>query len=99
MARRCGPGRQLFRSSYPATKRLTPDYSINFFEPMSLLIAHMRYIGDDFEADMASIKDCPVTRRWWELTDGMQESLVPGATGSKDGRWWADCEEVFRMEG
>lgn len=75
------------------------DYSINYFEPLSLLIAHMRYIGDDFEADMASIKDCPVTRKWWQLTDGMQESFVPGATGSEAGPWWADCEEVFRMEG
>lgn len=59
----------------------------------------MRYIGDDFEADMASIKDSEPTRRWWALTDGMQESFLPGATGSEAGPWWADCEEVFRMEG
>ena len=37
-------------------------------------------------------------RRWWEMTDGMQESQVPGATGSKDGEWWTPFEEVFRLE-
>lgn len=35
-----------------------------------------------------------------QMTDGMQESYVPGATGSESGPgWWTNCEEVFRMEG
>jgi hypothetical protein len=35
-----------------------------------------------------------------QLTDGMQESFVPGATGSASGPgWWTPAEEVFRMEG
>jgi hypothetical protein len=35
-----------------------------------------------------------------QMTDGMQESYVPGATGSASGPgWWTNCEEVFRMEG
>lgn len=76
------------------------DYSIHFFEPANLLIAHMRYIGEDFKKDMESIKTSEMTRKWWAMTDGMQESFVPGATGSESGPgWWTDCEEVFRMEG
>lgn len=39
------------------------------------------------------------TRRWWVLTDGMQESLVEGAEGSGKGDWWLDLKEVFRFEG
>lgn len=40
------------------------------------------------------------TQKWWEMTDGMQESLVEGATssGGKTG-WWLDLKEVFRFEG
>jgi hypothetical protein len=35
-----------------------------------------------------------------QMTDGMQESYVPDATGSESGPgWWTNCEEVFRMEG
>jgi hypothetical protein len=35
-----------------------------------------------------------------QLTDGMQESFIPGAEGSASGPgWWSAAEEVFRMEG
>lgn len=35
-----------------------------------------------------------------KMTDGMQESLVEGATGSESGPgWWTETAEVFRMEG
>jgi hypothetical protein len=38
---------------------------------------------------MAKVAKDPETRRWWALTDGMQESFVEGATGSgKDIPWW-----------
>lgn len=38
------------------------------------------------------------------MTDGMQESLEVGATGSEDASkggtaWWTGTEEVFRLEG
>ncbi|KAK1920978.1 rhamnose mutarotase [Papiliotrema laurentii] len=78
------------------------DYSIHYFEPQHLLIAHMRYIGapEDYDSDMAKIGEDETTRKWWKMTDGMQESFVPGATGSESGPgWWTTAEEVFRMEG
>jgi L-rhamnose mutarotase len=60
----------------------------------------MRYIGSNYEQDMAEIGKSEATRKWWKMTDGMQESYVPGATGSESGPdWWTNCEEVFRMEG
>ena len=38
----------------------------------------MKGIGEDEE-----------TRRWWKLTDGMQESFVEGAEGSgREIPWW-----------
>ncbi|CAK9783441.1 unnamed protein product [Cutaneotrichosporon oleaginosum] len=76
------------------------DYSIYYFAPLSLLIATMRYVGTDYEADMESIKESETTRRWWKMTDGQQESFVEGAVGSESGPgWWAPTEEVFRFEG
>jgi len=46
------------------------DYSINYFEPHNLLIAHMRYVGEpeDFEADMAKIGEDESTRKWWKVS-------------------------------
>ena len=75
------------------------DYSIHYFSPLSILIAHMRYMGTDLKDDMEAVKLDETTRKWWELTDGMQESFIEGSTGSEDDKgWWMDAEEVFRME-
>ncbi len=66
------------------------DYSIHYYAPLHLLIANMKYTGTDYEADMNKVAEDPETQRWWAMTDGMQESLVEGATGSgKDIPWWA----------
>lgn len=63
------------------------------------LFASMKYDGKDFEADMEKMKANPEVQRWWQMTDGMQESLVEGSTGSMDPRgWWRELEEVFRCE-
>jgi len=76
------------------------DYSIHHYPPLQLLIAHFKYTGDDFEGDMKKVAKDPETQRWWELTDGMQESFVEHASGSgKDIPWWQELEEVFRFEG
>lgn len=56
----------------------------------------MKYVGDDYEADMAKMKANPKVREWWEMTDGMQESLVKGAGGSKEGPdWWKTLEGTW----
>lgn len=65
------------------------DYSIFYYPGLDLLIANMKYTGSDYAADMAKIAADPETQRWWAVTDGMQESFEPGATGSgKDVPWW-----------
>jgi len=71
------------------------DYSIFYYKPFELLIATMKYVGDDWDRDSKAIAEDAETRRWWALTDGMQESLVEGATGSgKDVPWWQDIPEI-----
>ncbi|TFY82678.1 hypothetical protein EWM64_g1334 [Hericium alpestre] len=65
------------------------DYSIHYYSPLHLLIANFKYVGNDFQKDMTEMANDEETRRWWKLTDGMQESFVEGATGSGgDIPWW-----------
>ncbi|KAF7978733.1 hypothetical protein HWV62_45033 [Athelia sp. TMB] len=75
------------------------DYSIHFYPPLNLLIANFKYTGENYESDMNAIGQDEETRRWWTITDGLQESFNDGAQGSGgDLPWWKDLEEVFRME-
>lgn len=63
------------------------------------LFASMKYVGDDWEGDMAKMQANEEVRRWWKMTDGMQVSLVDGSSGSTDAKGWRlELEEVFRNE-
>ncbi|KAI6803300.1 hypothetical protein KC363_g2548 [Hortaea werneckii] len=76
------------------------DYSIWFDDRSSTLFATMKWVGSDFDADMAKMAANPKVQEWWAMTDGMQESFVEGAKGSTDPKgWWKPLEEVFRFEG
>ncbi|TBU24826.1 rhamnose mutarotase [Dichomitus squalens] len=76
------------------------DYSIHYYPPLQLLVANFKYVGTDYDADMGGIAQDRDTRVWWKVTDRMQESFVPGATGSEGPvPWWQELEEVFRFEG
>lgn len=75
------------------------DYSIFLDERSMILYATMKYLGNDFDKDMAAMAANPEVQKWWAMTDDMQESLVEGSTGSMDPRgWWAPLEEVFRFQ-
>lgn len=63
--------------------------------PSGLLFATFTYVGYGFADDMERMRENPRVREWWKLTDGMQESLVEGATGSAEGAWWREVEAVF----
>ena len=75
------------------------DYSIYLDEKSMTLFASMKYTGADLDADMEKMRANPEVRKWWEMTDSMQETLVEGSRGSIDTKgWWMDLEEVFRVE-
>ncbi|KAK3049893.1 hypothetical protein LTR09_008813 [Extremus antarcticus] len=75
------------------------DYSIYLDEQSMTLFATMKYNGTDFDADMEKMRANPEVRRWWEMTDAMQETLVVGSQGSTDAKgWWRGLEEVFRCD-
>jgi L-rhamnose mutarotase len=67
--------------------------------PRPTLFASFKYVGNAFDEDMARMAANPKVQEWWRMTDGMQESPVEGAIGSKDGPgWWGQTEEVFYLE-
>ena len=61
------------------------------------MFAHFKYVGSDYDADMALMRANPKVREWWKMTDSLQESLIPGAKSSESGdpAWWKPLEEVF----
>ncbi|KAH8926584.1 DUF718 domain protein [Atractiella rhizophila] len=80
------------------------DYSIFFDASRSVLFASFKYVGTDWDADMAAMAANPKVQEWWSMTDGMQTSPVDGALGSYAASqgapsWWGQTEEVFRFDG
>ncbi|RMJ25725.1 DUF718 domain protein [Aspergillus sp. HF37] len=74
------------------------DYSI-FFDNDRTLFSTFKYVGTDLDGDMRRMHENPKVREWWAMTDGMQESLVPGAVSSEKGPgWWKPLDEVFYKE-
>lgn len=67
--------------------------------PRPTLFSSFKYSGSDWDKDMADMQANSVVQDWWKVTDGMQESLVPGAMGSARGPgWWLEGKEVFYAE-
>ncbi|KAI1452618.1 rhamnose mutarotase [Annulohypoxylon moriforme] len=76
------------------------DYSIYHDHGTGILFATFKYVGYDYKADMERMRANPKVREWWAMTDGFQESMVPGAKSSESGdpAWWKVLEEVFYLE-
>ncbi|KAI1212843.1 rhamnose mutarotase [Annulohypoxylon truncatum] len=76
------------------------DYSICHDPGTGILFATFKYVGYDYSGDMERMRGNPKVREWWAMTDGFQESLVPGAKSSESGNpaWWKELEEVFYLE-
>ena len=67
------------------------NYSI--FLAGDLLFAYYEYHGDDWEADLATIKADPETQRWWTFTDPCQEPWLDAEEGSR----WSDLPEIWHL--
>ncbi len=68
------------------------NYSIHVVD--GLLVSYYEYTGVDHEADQAAIAADETTRRWWQLTEPLQEQL----SGTPDGSWWKPARQVFFLE-
>ena len=70
------------------------NYSIFLREPENLLFGVWDYVGSDYEADMAALGACAVTKRWLALTDPCQQRLASALPGE----WWSMMESVFSLD-
>jgi L-rhamnose mutarotase len=93
--------RELHANAWPdvikAIKRANiQNYSIYVTEldGNKYLFSYLEYVGTDFEADMQSIADDPITQKWWKETDPCQKQLP----SRKPGANWTDMEMVFFCE-
>ena len=58
------------------------------------LFSYFEYVGDDFQADMATMAADPAAQKWWKMTNPCQQPLAD----HKPGEWWAPMEEVFHQD-
>lgn len=70
------------------------NYSIFLREPENLLFGYWEYVGNDFTADMKTLGEKDVTKRWLALTDPCQQKLPTAA----DGEWWSFLDSVFHLD-
>lgn len=70
------------------------NYSIFLREPENLLFGYWEYVGADFAADMKTLGEKDVTKRWLTLTDPCQQKLPTAA----DGEWWSFLDSVFHLD-
>lgn len=70
------------------------NYSIYLREPENLLFGHWEYTGGDFEADMKSLDNLAVSKKWLALTGPCQARL---ATARED-EWWSSMPEIYHLD-
>jgi L-rhamnose mutarotase len=85
---------RLHAAAWPAVLRAIRvanirNYSI--YRHDDRLFAYFEYVGDDFAGDMTRMAADPDVRKWWALTDAMQEPFPERPTGD----WWLTIPEVF----
>jgi L-rhamnose mutarotase len=72
------------------------NYSI--YHRSGLLFACFEYVGEDIAADMAIALANPKMQAWLELTDPCQQPFEGNSSGSLEGNWWLEMEELFHMD-
>jgi L-rhamnose mutarotase len=90
--------RALHANAWPAVVKAIAEAGIrnySIFLLDGLLFSYLEYVGDDYEADMATLARDEATQRWWKLTDPCQTPFESAA----DGQWWTPAVEVFHTDG
>jgi len=58
------------------------------------LFSYFEYVGDDFDADMATMAADETTQKWWDVCKPCHNPLPDRA----EGEWWASMEEMFHLD-
>ena len=68
------------------------NYSI--YRYGELLFSYFEYVGDDYEGDMARMAADPMTQKWWEINEPLQQPV----SERNEGEWWMDIPEIFHTD-
>ena len=68
------------------------NYSI--YRYGELLFSYFEYVGDDYEGDMAQMAADPMTQKWWEINEPLQQPVPE----RNEGEWWMDIPEIFHTD-
>ncbi len=93
--------KQLHAAAWPevlATLHKANIRNFSIYHWGGYLFGFFEYVGDNFDADMASIAADPKTRQWWALTDPCQQPVEGHSSGSIEGDWWTPMEELFHTD-
>ena len=85
------------RRVWPSVLRTVADCNIrnySIFLRNGLLFAYFEYHGENYDADMQRMTECPHTQAWWKIMDPMQKR-VDGTVPSEK---WAPLREVFHFD-
>lgn len=67
------------------------NYSI--FRHEDLVFAYFEYIGEDYDADMEKMTQCPHTQHWWTFT---KPCFVPYSI-CPDSEFYGDMKQIFHF--
>jgi L-rhamnose mutarotase len=90
--------RALHANAWPAVLKAIAEAGIrnySIFLLDGLLFSYLEYVGEDYEADMATLALDEATQRWWKLTDPCQTPVESAVRG----QWWTPAVEVFHTDG
>lgn len=82
---------------WPEVSKTITDCNIRnytIYHKNGWLFAHFEYHGEDLDADMKKMAECPHTRKWWDIMEPMQEPV----DFRQEGEWWCKMQEVFHHE-
>lgn len=89
---------ELHSAVWPGIEALNREAGIrNFtiFVRGDVLFGYYEYVGDDYEADQATLAADPLSRQWWALTDPCQYGFDADAP---DGVRWQELDEVSHQD-
>ncbi|MDL2236306.1 L-rhamnose mutarotase [Christensenellaceae bacterium OttesenSCG-928-K19] len=89
--------RDLHANAWPEVLDMIKECNIKnytIFLRDGYLFSYYEYTGDNYEADMAKMAADPTTQKWWDECKPCQQPLDTIV----EGEWWADMEEVFRLD-
>jgi len=67
----------------------------NIFIEDDVVFAFFEYVGEDYEADMKKMEQCPVTQEWWKHTKPCFTKYKESSTEP----FYNDMEQIFLFSG